>query len=122
MSIYINKKEWKEIFREDMRQKLSESKIEFNKYKETKRVVFLQQAGNKLFSVVENWLMVKHNSRVSSFKDLRYLIRNDKNDRLLLSKVSQLHYFYYENIVRGDPEDFEELYLESYKTMRNRIK
>lgn len=118
----IDKDEWKEIFIQDIEDKLKESKVEFNKYKSTKRVVYLQQAGNKLFSVIENWLMVKYNSRVQSYQDLRKLVSKNKNDRLLLSKSAQLHYFYYENILRGEPEEFEDIYLELYEIMNSRIK
>jgi len=121
MVINISQQEWKQIFLEDIKQKMSESKNEYNKYKDTKRIVFLQQAGNKLFSVVENWLMVKYNKRVRSFVELRVLVKNNVHDRRLLSKVSQLHYFYYENVVRGEPEEFEDIYLESYEIMENRI-
>lgn len=121
MVIRVEKSEWRKIFVQDMRQKLHESYREYQKYKKTDRVVYLQQAGNKLFSVVENWLMVKYDSRVSSYSELKYLVRNNRNDRLLLSKVAQLHYFYYENVIRGEPWEFEEIYLEGYQIMKRRV-
>jgi hypothetical protein len=119
--ITINNEEWKRIFRKDLSEKLKESKVEYDRYKTTNRVVFLQQAGNKLFSVVENWLMVKHNKRVRSMAELRALVKNNTYDRRLLSKVSQLHYFYYENVVRGEPEEFDDIYMEIYEIMKGRI-
>lgn len=121
MVIRVNKTEWRKIFINDIKEKLKESYNEYKKYKRTDKIVFLQQAGNKLFSVVENWLMVKYDTRVSSYSDLRYLVRNNRNDRLLLSKVAQLHYFYYENVIRGEPWEFEEIYLDVYQTMKKRV-
>jgi len=120
--IVVPEAEWKAIFKEDIEQKLLESKNEYDKYKETNRIVFLQQAGNKLFSVVENWLMVKYNKRVQSMRDLREVVKHNKHDRTLLSKVAQLHYFYYENVLRGEAEEFDDIYLEIYEIMKNRIK
>ena len=117
----IKKAEWRKIFKEDMKQKLKESGVEFNKYKTSRKVIYLQQAGNKLFSVVENWLMVKHNVRVSSYKELRKVVRKNKHDKLLLSKTVQLHYFYYENKLRGEPEEFEDIYMEIYDKMKKRV-
>jgi hypothetical protein len=121
MVIAVNSQDWKSIFKEDMNNKLKESRREFDKYKSTGRVVYLQQAGNKLFSVVENWLMVKYDTRVANYVELRHLVKNNKNDSRLLSKVAQLHYFYYENKLRGEPEEYEDIYSESYEIMKRRI-
>ena len=113
--------EWKKVYLSDIKEKLIESKREYDEYKTTKRVVYLQQAGNKLFSVVENYLMIKYKRRTNNYQELRGLISQNLFDRLLLSKVALLHYFYYENTLRGEPEEFEDLYLDVYKTMKNRI-
>ena len=113
--------EWRSVYLSDIHNKLIESKNEYNKYKQLNKIVFLQQAGNKLFSVVENFLMIKYKQRVVSYQNLRDLVRNNSFDRRLLSKVAQLHYFYYENIIRGEPEEFEDIYLEVYETMKSRI-
>lgn len=121
MPIVVDKNEWKKMFDEDIRDKLKESRNEYLKYEKTNRVVYLQQAGNKLFSVVENWLMVKYNIRVQSYQELRIVVKNNKYDRQLLSKVAQLHYFYYENKLRGEPEEFADIYVEIYDIMYNRI-
>lgn len=121
MVIRVDKKDWKRIFVQDIRQKLLESKREFDRYEKTGKVVYLQQAGNKLFSVVENWLMVKYDTRVSSYSALHNLVKNNRNDRNLLSKVAQLHYFYYENELRGEAWEFEEIYKEVYGIMKKRV-
>lgn len=122
MTILVDKNEWRKIFVNDIKKKLKESKNEFDKYKSSGRVVFLQQAGNKLFSVIENWLMVKYNVRVQSYRDLRKVVKNNRVDRLLLSKVAQLHYFFYENELRGESSEFEDIYMEIYDIMKNRVK
>lgn len=122
MVIKVKEHDWRNIFLRDISEKLNESKVEYGKYKQTGKVVYLQQAGNKLFSVVENWLMVKYNTRVFSYKELRDIVRENTHDRRLLSKVAQLHYFYYENRMRGEPSEFEDIYLEIYEKMRGRIK
>lgn len=113
--------EWKKVYLSDIREKLIESKREYDEYKTTKRVVYLQQAGNKLFSVVENYLMIKYKRRTNNYQELRGLISQNSFDRLLLSKVAQLHYFFYENTLRGELEEFEDIYLDVYKTMKNRM-
>jgi hypothetical protein len=122
VAIRVNKREWKQMFTKDCRDKIRESYNEFLKYKKTKKVVFLQQAGNKLFSVVENWLMIKYNVRVTSYIQLRGVVKKNKYDRTLLSKVAQLHYFYYENELRGEASEFEDIYIEIYNIMKRRIK
>ena len=119
--VVVRRSEWRSIFKEDMEQKLRESKKEFDRYKSTGKIVYLQQAGNKLFSVVENWLMVKHNVRVISYQELRRVVKKNKYDRYLLSKAAQLHYFYYENKLRGEAEEFEDIYTEIYDKMKNRV-
>lgn len=121
MSIIINKKDWEKIFKEDIKAKLLESKIEFEKYKSTNKIVYLQQAGNKIFSVVENWLAIKNNIKPHSYQHLRDIVKNNRNDRILLSKAAQLHYFYYENVLRGEPQEFEDMYIEIYDIMKGRM-
>ena len=114
--------EWSRIYSKDISEKLKESKKEFDLYKSTNRVVYLQQAGNKLFSVVENFLMLKYKTRVMNYQELRNLVKNNTFDRRLLSKVAQLHYFFYQNRTMGEPVEFEDIYLEVYEIMKGRIK
>jgi len=121
MSTLINDNEWKKIFVQDINDKLIASRKEFDKYKKTSKVVYLQQAGNKLFFVVENWLQVKYGRRISSYKELKQLVSKNKNDLLLVVRVSRLHYFFYQNIIIDDPEDIALEYNEIYKIMKNRV-
>lgn len=118
--MFINQNEWKKIFQKDIKDKLTESYNEYEQYKLTGNIVYLQQAGNKLFSVVENWLMVKYNCRVSSYQELKKLNLR-KEDRYLLSRVNHLHVFYYANVIYADPDDIENNYEEIYDIMNKRI-
>ena len=117
----INKIEWQRIFIQDIKDKLRESRVEFNKYKQTNKVVHLQQAGNKLFSVVENWMMVKHGKRVGSYSELKQLVKNDKNDYKLIVRASRLHYFFYATVVVDDIDDIAYEYAEIYNIMKRRV-
>jgi hypothetical protein len=122
MTINIKYKDWKDVFKQDIKNKLIISKQEYDIYKKTNQIVYLQQAGNKLFSVVENWLMLKYKTKVSNFQDLRNLTNNNKNDRRLLSKVARLHYFFYQGEIMGEPVEFADIYEEVYEIMKRRIK
>jgi hypothetical protein len=119
--VNISNKEWKRVFVEDINEKIKESKKEHDRYSSSSKVVYLQQAGNKLFSVVENWLMVKYGRRVGSYGELKLLVKNNKNDLDLLVRVSRLHYFFYNNVIVDDVNDIEYEYLEIYKIMKNRV-
>ena len=86
---------WKNAFRRDIESKLIEADIEYSKFRQTNKIVYFQQAGNKLFSIVENYLMMKHNRRVKSYKTLFNLVEHNSHDILLLKEAAQLHYFFY---------------------------
>jgi len=121
MVIKISPDEWESIFVKDINDKIKESKIEFDEYKDTDKIVYLQQAGNKIFSAVENHLMLKYKTRVRSYQALRKLVKNNINDRRLVSKAAQLHYFFYQNTVMGEPQEYEDIYLEVYEIIKARI-
>ena len=101
---------WKQIFKRDWKSKLEEAEKEFQSYKQSDKLIYLQQAGNKLFSVVENFLMYKYNRRVRSYKDLQVLISNNQDDLYLLSQAVQLHYFFYNADLQMSRYDAEALY------------
>jgi len=120
--IIQNKTHWKEIYQQDIEEKLRVSYDEYLLYKKTNEVVYLQQAGNKLFSIVENYLMLKYKSKVNTLEDIWVLINNNDSDAYLLSESTRLHYFYYENITSDDPKSIEYIYKKLYKKLKNRIK
>lgn len=118
----IEFKDWEQMFKQDIKDKLIESKKEFDVYKSTGKIVYLQQAGNKLFSVVENFMMLKYKTRVRGYQDLRELVKDNTFDKRLLSKTAQLHYFFYSGTVQGEPDEFADMYLEIYEVMKSRVK
>lgn len=115
-----NLHEWQQSFKIDIKEKLKYSEKEYNEYKNTGYIIYLQQAGNKLFSVVENWLMLKYNKRVRSYKAL--LMNIDKNDKILLTQASQLHYFFYNGDLQMSKEEAEIIYENMLSKMKNRVK
>ena len=94
-----------------------ESKREYDRYKSTGKIVYLHQAGDKLYYVIENWLSAKYNVQVSSYKQLRDVVKNNRCDRELLSKVKILKNISSDDVLRGIPEEFEDIYLECYVIM-----
>jgi len=108
---------WKEIFKRDWKIKIEEAEKEFQQYKLTDKLIYLQQSGNKIFSVVKNYLMYKYNRRVRSYNEIRALVINNSSDSLLLSKASQLHYFFYNADLQMSRYDAVDI----YKDVRNNI-
>ena len=112
------KTDWKRVFRKDIKEKLRKSQNEFNRYKSTQRIIYLQQAGNKLFSLIENILQIKYGKRIKNYQQLRHLVKDNKNDKQLLLQAVQLHYFYYNGELHMPYYDAEDI----YKIVRNKIK
>ena len=100
----------KEVFKRDWNNKLEAANKEFQDYKNTDKLMFLQQAGSKLFSAVENYLMYKYNKRVRSYNDLQVVVRNNQDDLYLLSQAAQLHYFFYNADLQMTRYDAESIY------------
>lgn len=112
------KTQWKGIFKKDIKSKIKVSEIEYKKYKDTDKIIYLQQAGNKLFSAVENYLMLKYERRTKSYQALFNMVKHNEKDRAILREAVQLHYFFYNGELDMPifvAEDF-------YKTVRNKIK
>lgn len=113
--------DWKEKFKIDYLNKFKYSKLEFDKYKETSHIIYLQQACNKLFSSVENYLMYKYNRKVTSYQQLRDIINNNENDKILLSLANSLHVFFYNGEVYMNRVEIEDTYMLVYNKMKNRL-
>lgn len=111
------KPHWKDYFRGDIRRKIREADVEYKKYKEGKGVVYLQQACNKLFSAVENLLMVKYGKQEKSFQKILALAMNNQDDRTLLNDSAQLHYFFY----NGETHMLATIAEPLYKKVRERV-
>ncbi|MFT7616097.1 MAG: hypothetical protein ACI8Y7_000926 [Candidatus Woesearchaeota archaeon] len=121
MAIVIDPEEWQQMYTSDIKEKFQESQQEFIQFQKTQRAVFLQQAGNKLFSVVENHLMLKHGKLARSYQHLKEIIKDDTEDRILLADVARLHFFFYQNELAGDIDDFEFLYERTALTVKKRL-
>ena len=106
----IQSQYWKQEFRRDIHVKLQASINEYNKYKQTNNIIYLQQAGNKLFSIVEHLLMIKYDFRTKNYQKIRYIVKENEKDRELLRDVAQLHYFFYDAELQMDRKDAEDYY------------
>jgi hypothetical protein len=113
---------WKSVFKKDIESKLKYAEIEFKEYKRTGYIIYLQQSCNKLFSAVENYMMLKYNIRVKSYQELKQIVINNKNDKVLLAQVSQLHYFFYNGDLQMDRDEAEILYIDIKNKLKNRLK
>ena len=112
---------WRNEFRKDIKRKIKISKAEYKLYKETGSIIYLQQACNKLFSAVENYLMVKYNRKVESYQVLRGFVTNEKN-KVMLRDAAQLHYFFYNGKLQMDNVDAESLYGSVFKRLKIEMK
>ena len=104
--------DWKRVFREDVESKIVESLKEFDDYRKEGHIISLQQACNKLFSAVENYLMLKYDHREKDYQNVKKMVRKDKFDAQLLAKSAQLHYFYYDAELQMDKDEAEVLFQE----------
>src|SRR3990170_4614321 len=86
---------WKMVFRRDFKEKLRQIQAEYDRYKATDRLINLQQAGEKLFSAVENYLMLKYEERKYSYGALIGMKRMGGKDRVWLANAAALHEFFY---------------------------
>lgn len=113
--------QWKKVFKSDIKEKMKHSRQEFEMYKKTGYIIYLQQASNKLFSAVENYLMVKYERRVRSFSELKRLIGDNRNDKKLLFDASQIHYFFYNGELQMTRDEASFYYRDIYQRMQKRL-
>ena len=113
---------WETVFKKDIKQKLLYAEKEYSQYKQTGYIIYLQQAGNKLFSVVENWLMLKHKKRVRGYQQLVNIVSQNNNDSFLLAQSVQLHYFFYNGELQMSKQEAEILFKNISRKMKNRIR
>src|SRR3990167_9172804 len=86
---------WKRIFKRDYHAKIEASKEEYIEYQAMTRLLSLQQAGEKLFSAVSNFLQYKYDKKTSSHNETLKMVKNNKDDEDLLLDAGRLHSFYY---------------------------
>ena len=117
-----NKMDWKKAFKKDIKVKLDYANREYKKYRTEGNLIYLQQAGNKLFSAVENYLMIKYGKRVRNYAKLLNMVNSNKNDSRLLTQAVQLHYFFYNADLHMDRYTAEVIFLDVYNKLKNRIR
>jgi hypothetical protein len=105
---------WTNSFEEDISQKLNQAHAEFLTFQKTQQIIYLQQAGNKLFSAIENFLMCKYKTKVKSYKELQQLVFKNKTELRLLRNAAQLHYFFYNGELQMNRLDATETFKETY--------
>lgn len=116
------KMHWKDVFRRDYQSKVTESRKEYNKFRQTNQIIHLQQACNKLFSAVENYLMLKYSQRHTNYQRVRDMVSSNAHDLLLLTEANQLHRFYYNAELQMDRYDAETLYKNTLTKFMNRLR
>jgi len=113
---------WKNNFRTDVKTKLRVANLEFKQYKKSGSIIYLQQSGEKLFSVVENYLMLKYDYRASSYGDLYKKMKSNSHDLYLLKDSFQLHKFFYNGTLQMPVYQAEDEYIRISSIMEGRIK
>lgn len=113
---------WKSSFKKDIKSKLIYAQKEFQLYKKTGYVIYLQQAGNKLFSAVENYLMMKYGRRVRSYSQVLQMVDDNVYDSELVTQAVQLHYFFYNGDLQMDRYTAEKIFSIVQKKMKSRVK
>jgi hypothetical protein len=115
-------KDWKKLFIKDVREKFEVALDEFNDYEEKKDLIYLQQAGNKMFSAVENILMLKYGQITGGYKPLLNIVKNNKDDVELLIQAMILHKFFYNSDLFMDKLTIEKTFIIVKNKMEYRIK
>lgn len=111
--------DWKNTFRKDVSEKMKAAASEYALFQKTGSTLYLQQAGNKLFSAVENYLMLKHNKKARNYQHLKQLIAHSPEDKQLLTDAVQLHYFFYNAQLQMETDEAEVFYHRVLEKMTN---
>jgi len=120
--VRMKSSDWRDKFIVDVKNKLKAANLEFKQYKQTSSIIYLQQAGGKIFSVVENYLMVKHDYRARSYADLYEKIKSNSHDLLLLKDAFQLHKFFYNGDLQMPVYQAEDEFIRISAILEARIK
>lgn len=110
---------WKQAFKKDIKEKLFHAKIEYQKYAKTQQVIYLQQACNKLFSAVENKIMLKYGRKVTSYGKLREMVLSNTELTHILIEAKQIHQFYYNGDMQMSRYDAEDIFKRLLRQISN---
>lgn len=110
----------KEVVKTNMKNMLEWSSIEYRRYKQTKNIVHMQQAGEKLFNAVELYASCISNMRLYVHQAV-YQVIHEKTFLDVFNRVNLLHQFFYnaENLMPADQAAI--IYEECREKIKNRI-
>lgn len=107
--------------KENMLSMLKYSELEFKEYKKTNDIIYLQQAGEKLFNALENYIQYTDKIRYNSFYEFTQNVK-EKPLRKLLYDAKRLHQFFYNGELEMKLEDAEDEYIRISTILKGRIK
>lgn len=107
--------------RRNMTSMLDYAEREFKQYKKTGDVVYLQQAGEKLFNAIENYIQYVNRMRYENFYEIQRSIKEKPLKRLLYD-ARNLHRFFYNGELEMTPEYAEEEFIRISALMKGRVK
>lgn len=110
-----------EAVKQNMLSMMKYSKIEFKEYKATGNIIYLQQAGEKLFNATENYIQYLYKIQSNSFQGVQNIIK-EKSLRKLLYDMKRLHQFFYNAELSMTIEDAEDEYIRLSTILEQRIK
>jgi len=117
--VEMNKDSWIPSFRQDINSKWSAMNEEYNLYLDNNKAVYLQQACEKLFSIIENYLQIKYAYKTDSYGNLLSKVSND--DSIFLSGAMQLHRYFYNGQTELLDLQAQQLYLTYRDKMKSRL-
>ena len=110
------------LVKQNMLDMLKHSKSEFNKFENERKQIYLQQAGEKLFNTIENYISLINRLRIESFYEAKQLVIKDKSLQKLLFDARELHRFFYHGINEFNVGYIEDLYKNVLDRTEDRIK
>lgn len=109
------------VIKENMLNMLKYSKEEYKIYKQRKDIVYLQQAGEKLFNVIEGYISVINNIQIQSFQQARGLIKERSLTKLLYD-CRTLHRFFYNSTNELLEQEADMFYNSVLSRIESRVK
>jgi len=110
-----------DLLKINAKEMLKHSKLEYTQYEKTGEIVYLQQAGEKLFNAFSRYLEIKYNVITTNHDDIRMLSTRDQRNFDLMSKMDALHEFFYHGGMSEAHGYAKKTYNEVVKSLENRI-
>lgn len=102
---------------------LKESHKEYLRYKAGDGIIFLQQAGEKLFNAFSKYLEIKYSKQLFKHNLTRKYASYNQSDDYLMKIVDLLHRFFYhgESFEDTQRDDIEKEYLIAHQKIQSKI-